>query len=200
MGKKNKNIKVISNPVYKYYVAYGSNLNVEQMRYRCPDATPIGTAIINGYELLYKGSKSGAYLTIEKSPDGKVPVVIWRVSAKDEKSLDRYEGFPNFYYKRDLELKVKLFKPSKSFYGKQHSGITQVLDCFVYIMHENRQLGVPNRYYVDGCAVGYRTFGFDRATLTAAFDRTISRMNTPVNSGYTERIPDNIYDRWMCSV
>ena len=32
----------------KYYIAYGSNLNVEQMRYRCPDAKVVGTAEING--------------------------------------------------------------------------------------------------------------------------------------------------------
>ena len=50
----------------KYYLAYGSNLNVKQMRSRCPCATPIGTAEIPDYELLYKGSKTGAYLTIEQ--------------------------------------------------------------------------------------------------------------------------------------
>ena len=30
----------------KYYIAYGSNLNVEQMRYRCPDAKIVGTSVI----------------------------------------------------------------------------------------------------------------------------------------------------------
>ena len=40
----------------RLYVAYGSNLNVEQMRLRCPSARIIGTAEINNYELLFKGS------------------------------------------------------------------------------------------------------------------------------------------------
>ena len=44
-----------------YYLAYGSNLNVRQMRYRCPGAKPIGISVIPDYELLYKGSKTGAY-------------------------------------------------------------------------------------------------------------------------------------------
>lgn len=34
----------------KLYVAYGSNLNKEQMRYRCPAAKFVGTGIIEGYE------------------------------------------------------------------------------------------------------------------------------------------------------
>lgn len=53
----------------KYYLAYGSNLNIRQMRYRCPTAKPIGITAIPDYELLYKGSKTGSYLTIEKKKD-----------------------------------------------------------------------------------------------------------------------------------
>ena len=30
----------------KFYLAYGSNLNVEQMQFRCPDARIVGTAEI----------------------------------------------------------------------------------------------------------------------------------------------------------
>ena len=30
----------------KLYIAYGSNLSVEQMDYRCPDATIVGTATL----------------------------------------------------------------------------------------------------------------------------------------------------------
>ena len=83
----------------KYYIAYGSNLNVQQMRYRCPGARVVGISVIKGYELLYKGSKTGSYLTIEKKKDGIVPVAVWEVTADDEKRLDAYEGYPNFYYK-----------------------------------------------------------------------------------------------------
>ena len=50
----------------KYYIAYGSNLNIRQMRNRCPGAKPVGITMIPNYELLYKGSKTGAYLTIER--------------------------------------------------------------------------------------------------------------------------------------
>ena len=48
----------------RYYIAYGSNLNVRQMRMRCPSARIIGTANLKDYELLFKGSKTGSYLTV----------------------------------------------------------------------------------------------------------------------------------------
>ena len=35
----------------KEYFAYGSNLNFEQMAYRCPEATVVGTAKLDGYEI-----------------------------------------------------------------------------------------------------------------------------------------------------
>ena len=68
----------------RYYIAYGSNLNVPQMRMRCPHATILGTANLKNWELLFKGSKTGSYLTIEECEGGTVPVVIWEVTAADE--------------------------------------------------------------------------------------------------------------------
>ena len=84
----------------RYYIAYGSNLNIRQMRIRCPHARVIGTAVINDYELLLKGSRTGAYLTIEPKEGGEVPVAVWEVTESDETALDRYEGYPVFYYKK----------------------------------------------------------------------------------------------------
>ena len=88
----------------KYYIAYGSNLNVRQMKFRCPTARVVGTSVIRNYELLYKGSKTGSYLTIEKKKGSVVPVAVWEVTADDEKRLDAYEGFPNFYYKNNMKI------------------------------------------------------------------------------------------------
>ena len=88
----------------RYYIAYGSNLNIRQMRMRCPSARIIGTGAIPGYRLLFKGSQSGSYLTIEPKEGASVPVAAWEVTASDEQALDRYEGFPSFYYKKELSF------------------------------------------------------------------------------------------------
>ena len=142
----------------KYYIAYGSNLNIRQMRFRCPGAKPIGITVIPDYELLYKGSKTGAYLTIEPKKNGIVPIAVWEVTAADEKRLDAYEGCPNFYYKTEMELPVKILK----------NGKTKTVKAFVYIMHEERKLGIPSRAYLQTCLVGYRHFGFKPALLMKA--------------------------------
>ena len=41
----------------RFYLAYGSNLSLERMKNRCPDAVAFGTAVIPGYRLLFKRSR-----------------------------------------------------------------------------------------------------------------------------------------------
>ena len=150
----------------RYYIAYGSNLSIPQMRMRCPGARIIGTSVIEDYQLLFKGSKTGSYLTIEPMEGAEVPVVIWEVTETDEKALDRYEGYPNFYYKKEMTLDIKGIRTGK----------VRRRDAFAYIMHEERELGIPSWYYVNTCLDGYRAFGFDEKYLFDAI--RISRRDT----------------------
>ena len=143
----------------RYYLAYGSNLNVRQMLYRCPTARVIGTAEIPGYQLLFKGSKTGSYLTIEPKADAVVPVGVWEVSEQDERRLDAYEGYPHFYYKKELRLPITGIKTGK----------VRQRDAFVYIMHEERPLGIPSAHYLQVCCEGYDNFGFDPQFLVDAY-------------------------------
>ena len=138
------------------YLAYGSNLNLEQMQYRCPGAKVVAKAAIPDYRLMFKGSKTGAYLTIEKEVGQMVPVAIWRVDDRHVKALDRYEGFPTFYYK-------KWFTLDNCTDGKRHK-------AFAYIMHEDRSFGIPSRYYMDVCDDGYQSFGFNEQILYDALE------------------------------
>lgn len=152
----------------RFYVAYGSNLNIGQMIHRCPDAEIVGTSILRGYALVFRGSKTGAYLTIE--PDDKVatPVAVWAVSPADIKRLDRYEGFPSFYHKepvKNLEVELK-------------DGDTIHVDGFAYVMNTGSATGFPSISYVQTCMDGYKDFGFDTDVLRAALRRTDERWET----------------------
>ena len=142
----------------KYYIAYGSNLNVRQMQYRCPTAEVVGTAVINDYELLFKGGFGYAYLTIESRPGAQVPVAVWSVETEDERSLDRYEGYPDFYYKKNMTVTVKDID----------TGAERTVDAFVYIMREEHKCSIPSRAYLETCLEGYRSFGFNEAVLRDA--------------------------------
>ena len=143
----------------RLYLAYGSNLNISQMQYRCPDAHVVGTSELPGWRLMFKGSKSGNYLTIEPEDGYMVPVAVWAVSEQDERNLDRYEGYPTFYYKREFSVMLH----------EKESGMTRRVNAFAYIMHEERKLGRPTESYMERCREGYRAFGFDPELLDEAY-------------------------------
>lgn len=145
----------------RYYIAYGSNLNVRQMKMRCPGATILGTAKLKGWELLFKGSKTGSYLTIEENEKCFVPVAIWEVTPSDEKALDRYEGYPAFYYKKDIKLQCKGIRTGKR----------RTITAFAYIMHEERPIGIPSEFYMKTCFDGYESFNFDKSILITAYNK-----------------------------
>lgn len=146
----------------RYYIAYGSNLNIRQMKAQCPSARIIGTSVVPDYELLFKGSRTGSYLTIEPKAGMSVPVAVWETTAADEAALDRYEGFPAFYYKAEMTLPIKGIR----------SGKVRKRKVYVYIMHEDRPLGVPSWHYVQTCIEGYNSFGFDENILFRAVENS----------------------------
>ena len=47
-----------------YYIAYGSNLNKEEMKQRCKDAKFVSLARLENYTLTYRGNPGRAYLNI----------------------------------------------------------------------------------------------------------------------------------------
>ena len=83
-------------------------------------------------------------------------------AARDEQALDRYEGYPRFYYKHNFTLTVTLLDEKT----------TAELECFAYIMTDGREVGLPTPYYMETCIQGYKDFGFD----TRILKRTVERM------------------------
>ena len=93
----------------KFYLAYGSNLNLRDMSYRCKNDIPISSTVLTNYILAYKGASDGCvYLTIEPSKDDSiVPVWIFNISFFDEFVLNKYEGYPKLYYKEYLSINTE---------------------------------------------------------------------------------------------
>ena len=100
------------------YLAYGSNLNMDQMAYRCPDAKPLGNAYIPGWKLVFRGVAD-----IVPSKGSKLAVGLWDISERDQDSLDVYEGYPSLYRRIDVfgfmtyqMNRYKISEPSKHYY------------------------------------------------------------------------------------
>lgn len=138
----------------KLYIAYGSNMDEKQMAGRCPTARLFGTSELEGYRLLFKGSKTGAYATIETQKGGRVPVLIWEIGEQDERNLDRYEGYPVFYHKKEIEVQLG---------GERKAAM-------VYIMDESRELGEPSASYYNVLESAYWKFGFPMGILMEAHE------------------------------
>ncbi len=155
----------------RLYIAYGSNLNLRQMAHRCPSARVVGQSILQDYELLFRGSLRAAVATVEPKPGGRVPVLIWSIRPRDEKSLDIYEGWPRFYRKEDITVKLN---------GKPVSAM-------IYLMNEGHRLGMPSRAYYDTLLEGYQSAGFDRRILDDAVQESAIRF---------EEAPEPQMDFW----
>ena len=151
-------------PSAGYILAYGSNLNLDRMKSRCPGCTLIGTTVIPGYRLLFKQSMTGAYATIEQDANWSVPAVVYKVGWQDEMRLDRFEGCPRYYYKMEFILRVKRLN-GKMMRSKQV--------CTAYVMHELRRLGRPDEAYFQLIDEGYARYGFDTGVLDAGLSASI---------------------------
>ena len=156
----------------KYYIAYGSNLSVEQMEKRTPDAVIVGTGILRGWRLLFR-----QFATIQENENFDTPVLVWKISAQDEKNLDRYEGFPRFYRKKNLRVHVK------SLNGEDLGELT----AMVYIMTSravNYRFAnpLPSDYYYNILDKGYETFGFDTNILEGALLEACEHFNSDFGS------------------
>lgn len=155
----NKEVKGMNK---KLYVCYGSNLHLQQMSYRCPDATVYGSGVIKNYRLKFYGVAS-----IEPQPGEDCPVGVWKISERDEKNLDRYEGFPHLYRKEEIEVVME-------------SGET--VTAMVYIMNRSGAESDPSPSYYETILSGYHSFRLPVNYLQRCLDRVMN--SRPVSSGY----------------
>lgn len=155
----------------KLYAAYGSNLNVKQMTRRCQTAKLAGTTKLVGYRLAFThAGGSGSYLTVIKTDNKEdfVPIGLWSVTDEDEKSLDRYEGYPTFYDKKTIDLVNDCVDVTLT---PETDG---TLEAFIYIMVDG-MIAPPSVNYVETCAVGYLEFDFDLDILRTAAHESVEQ-------------------------
>lgn len=140
----------------RLYFAYGSNINLEQMAQRCPDAEVVGPVVLDDYELLFRGNRSGyGVATIEPLSGSRVHGLLWKLTPKCEQSLDFYEGYPRLYEKEDVTVRTTD--------GRE-------LSVMAYIMTDElwRAPAIPSPAYYEGIMDGYRQNGLPVKELEAA--------------------------------
>lgn len=134
------------------YVAYGSNMNLEQMAYRCPNSKVVCNGELHGWKLIFNIHAD----VIKGNENDVVPVVVWDVDDSDWMMLDMYEGYPSYYVKEIVNV---IFDN-----GEED-------DAIVYVMADNRK-GVhpPASSYFNSIFDGYIENKIDTNYLFDALD------------------------------
>ena len=107
------------------YIAYGSNMNIEQMAFRCPASKIVGNGRLYGWKLVFN---THADIIPTGNQSDSVPVVVWEIAPQDWRMLDRYEGFPRYYVKEEIETYME-------------NGAVET--CIAYVMAEGRKGYMP---------------------------------------------------------
>ena len=155
------------------YFAYGSNINLGQMEYRCPDASVVGPVVLEGWELLFR---RGGFATITPKEGETVHGLLWSLTRSCERSLDRYEGYPRFYDKKMVTV-------------RDSEG--RSLSVMAYIMDDRfREPMLPTESYYNGILEGYQQNGLPVSALKKAWEHAVQEVHQE-----TERINASIFDR-----
>ena len=142
------------------YFAYGSNINLEQMEHRCPDAQLVGPVTLQNYELQFRGS---GFVTVSPKKGSVVHGLLWKLTPEYEQALDRYEGYPRHYIKETVT--VQTVDGSK-------------IPVMAYIMAEPmcRQPALPYPRYYRTIQQGFEANGLPVDSLRDAWSRTIDEV------------------------
>ena len=141
-------------------------MDLDQMAYRCPKAEVVETVRLEEYRLTFAAAGSGL-ATIFPEEGSHVDGVLWSLTGDCEKSLDLYEGYPDFYDKQEITVKNKGGREIKA---------------IVYIMTKDymQNFNPPGRSYLTGILKGCRAFKtFCRTTGESLLHTCTGARNTP---------------------
>lgn len=143
----------------RLYFAYGSNMNLDQMEFRCPEARVAGTVRLEDFRLAFCGNATGCGVaTILPEEGSHVDGVLWEITPECERSLDRYEGYPHLYSKEMFRVKDKM--------GNE----TEVMAYTINSPYKERPSS-PSRLYLNGIVEGCRQNGIRLGNIREAVKR-----------------------------
>ncbi len=129
------------------YFAYGSNMNPDQMDFRCPGALAIGTATLKNYRFIINNREVASVIPDDGDdvPDvGNCVIgILWSISEDHERTLDQCEGIDsNFYYRDFVHVET------------EDSG---KIEALIYIASDSAE-GTPREGYLEKILAGAEHF------------------------------------------
>lgn len=148
----------------RLYFAYGSNMSLGQMDYRCPAASVVENVRVDNYRLTFCSMNPGnGVATILPEEGSYVEGVLWKITPECEKSLDRYEGYPHLYGKETICV--------KNAQGQEREVMVYTMNA-PYKDHPAR----PSDFYLKGILEGCRENGLSTKPVMEAVKMTQQEM------------------------
>ncbi len=82
-----------------YYFGYGSNMDWARMKKRCPESVAIGVAKLPEHKVVER-----KFADIEPCKNSTVFGVLYKISEDDLTALDHYEGYPDGYDRKYIDV------------------------------------------------------------------------------------------------
>ena len=142
------------------YFAYGSNINLEQMEHRCPDAQVVGPVTLADHELQFRGN---GFATIAPKKGSIVHGLLWKLTPTCVQALDRYEGYPRHYTKKPVSVRTA-------------DGAAVFVMAYIMAEPTCRQPALPSPYYFLAIQRGFEDNGLPLGALKEAWDRTVDEV------------------------
>lgn len=162
----------------KLYFAYGSNMNLNQMAFRCPDAEVVESVRLEGYRLAFRTNGGGnGVATILPEEGSYVDGVLWRISERDEQHLDHYEGFPFLYGKEPVTV-------------TNQDGVRREIMAYTMNSPYKDKPAMPSVSYLEGILNGCRQNGIDTQTVIEAVRCTQQELPQKVVPHKNSAIPN----------
>ncbi|KIK59623.1 hypothetical protein GYMLUDRAFT_44591 [Collybiopsis luxurians FD-317 M1] len=146
------------------YFGYGSNIWRNQMERRCPESKFIGVGLLKDWRWFLN---ERGVANIANSEGNEVYGFIYELNARDEATLDRFEGAPDIYQKvYDVPVKVTVRS------GKGPIDEGEIVNTMVYVDHEKVKDGKIREEY-------------------------IARLHFAMEDGIKEGIPKEYFDKYF---
>lgn len=138
-------LEITDTPVY--YFAYGMLTDPEIMQ----DIDMVGKAVLNGYAFEF-----AQFANVKPNPGSRVYGTLWIIDRQILQDLDRIEGYPDFYTRKQLPVTSQ---------GKSYT-------AEVYTMTDDSRADLqgnpPSSHYLQKLARGYSHAGLPTAQIERA--------------------------------
>lgn len=167
--------------------SFGSNLCTAQLWDRCPDATIVGSAVLEGHRLAFVGHSGlwgGAVATVRPAAKAEVLGELMLLTDADLARLDGFEGAPHVYRRERVQVRT-------------HSASGEGREVTAWTYTRDGEEAPPSLTYVARIATGYGRLGYHDADIVRAIraaERAQERRWRAFNAAVEPRRPALVRD------